>query len=125
LLHLFSPDVVVDARTAVRVICGLFFLPHTVAKLRNIPRASILFDKVGLSPPRFFVVFTAAMEVIAAVGLITGFYPRLAALIAAGVLLVASYAIGRTHSLMWRWQHPGIEYLVFWAVVCLCVGFLA
>jgi putative oxidoreductase len=125
LLHLFSPDVVVDARTAVRVICGLFFLPHTVAKLRNIPRASILFDKVGLRPPRFFVAFTAAMEVIAAVGLITGLYPRLAALIAAAVLLVASYAIARAHSLMWRWQHPGIEYMVFWAIVCLCVGFLA
>ena len=107
------------------MICGLFFLPHTVAKLRNIPRASILFDKVGLRPPRFFVAFTTAMEVIAAFGLITGLYPRLAALIAAAVLLVASYAIARAHSLMWRWQHPGIEYMVFWAIVCLCVGFLA
>ncbi len=109
------------------MICGLFFFPHTVAKLRrNIPRASILFDKVGLRPPRFFVAFTAAMEVIAAVELITGLYPRLAALIAAAILLfVASYAIARAHSLMWRWQHPGIEYMVFWAIVCLCVGFLA
>jgi hypothetical protein len=25
---------------------------------------------------------------------------------------------------MWRWQHPGIEYMLFWAIICLCVGFL-
>ena len=124
MLHLLPPDFVLDARTAVRVVCGVFFLPHTVAKLRYIGRASELFDKVGLRPPRFFVVFTAVMEIIAAAGLITGLYPRLAALIAATVLIVAAYAIARAHRLMWRWQHPGIEYMVFWAIICLCVGFL-
>ena len=118
------PDLAVDARTAIRVACGLFFLPHTFAKLRNVDRASILFDKVGLRPPRFFVVFTAAMEVVAAFGLATGLYPRVAALIAATVLVVASYAIARNHGLMWRWQHPGIEYMLFWAIICLCAGFL-
>jgi putative oxidoreductase len=118
------PDLAVDARTAIRVACGLFFLPHTFAKLRNVDRASILFDKVGLRPPRFFVVFTAAMEVVAAFGLATGLYPRVAALIAATVLVVASYAIARSHGLMWRWQHPGIEYMLFWAIICLCAGFL-
>jgi putative oxidoreductase len=118
------PDLAVDARTAVRVACGLFFLPHTIAKLRNVDRASVLFDKVGLRPPRFFVIFTAVMEVAAAFGLVTGLYPRIAALIAATVLVVAAYAIARNHGLMWRWQHPGIEYMLFWALVCLCAGFL-
>jgi putative oxidoreductase len=118
------PDLAVDARTTVRVVCGLFFLPHTIAKLRNIDRASVLFDKVGLRPPRFFVVLAAVMEVVAAFGLTTGAYPRLAALIAATVLVIACYAIARNHGLMWRWQHPGIEYMLFWAIICLCVGFL-
>jgi putative oxidoreductase len=118
------PDLAVDARTAIRVACGLFLLPHTIAKLRNVDRASVLFDKVGLRPPRFFVIFTAAMEVVAAFGLATGLYPRVAALIAATVLVVASYAIARNHGLMWRWQHPGIEYMLFWAIICLCAGFL-
>jgi putative oxidoreductase len=118
------PDLAVDARTTVRVVCGLFFLPHTIAKLRNIDRASVLFDKVGLRPPRFFVVLAAVMEVVAAFGLVTGAYPRLAALIAATVLVIACYAIARNHGLMWRWQHPGIEYMLFWAIICLCVGFL-
>jgi len=117
-------EFVPDARTAVRVICGLFFLPHTIAKLRNIDRASVLFDKVGFRPPRLFVVSTALLEVVAAFGLISGLYPRLAALAAMVVLLGAAYAVGRAHTLMWRWQHPGIEYMLFWAIICLCVGFL-
>ena len=120
----FPPDLMLDARTAVRVICGAFFLPHTIAKLRNIERASGLFDRVGLRPPSFFVILTAFLEVTAAFGLISGLYPRVAAVIAAGILVVAAYAIARIHTLMWRWQHPGIEYMLFWAIICLCVGFL-
>jgi hypothetical protein len=76
-MGVLPPDLMVDARTAVRIICGLFFLPHTIAKLRNIERASGLFDKVGFR-----------------------------------------------HDLKWRWQHPGIEYMLFWAIICLCAGFL-
>jgi putative oxidoreductase len=123
-MSIVFPDLAVDARTAVRVVCGLFFLPHTIAKLRNVDRASVLFDKVGLRPPRFFVVLATVMEVVAAIGLVTGLCPRLAALIATTVLVVASYAIARNHGLMWRWQHPGVEYMLFWAIICLCVGFL-
>lgn len=118
------PDFVLDARTAVRVLCGVFFLPHTIAKLRNIDRASLLFDKVGFRPPRFFVVLTTGLEIVAAFGLISSLYPRVAAVIAAIILIGASYAIARAHTLNWRWQHPGIEYMLFWASVCLCVGFL-
>jgi putative oxidoreductase len=118
-----SPDVV-DAKTAVRIICGLFFVPHTIAKLRNVDRASLLFDKVGFRPPRPFVLLTVALEIVAAFGLISGLYPRFAAASAAVVLVGAAYAVGRANPLMWRWQHPGIEYMLFWAIVCLCVGFL-
>jgi putative oxidoreductase len=124
LMPAFPPDLMLDARTAVRVICGAFFLPHTIAKLRNIERASGLFDRVGLRPPGLFVILTAFLEVTAAFGLISGLYPRLAAVIAASILVVAAYAIARIHTLMWRWQHPGIEYMLFWAIICLCVGFL-
>jgi putative oxidoreductase len=118
-------DFALDARTAVRMVCGAFFLPHTIAKLRDIDRASILFDKVGLRPPRPFVLLTTAMELVAAFGLISGLYPRLAAVVGAIVLLGAAYAIASAHALMWRWQHPGIEYMLFWAIVCLLVGFLS
>ena len=117
-------EFMLDARTAVRIVCGLFFLPHTIAKLRDIERSGAFFDKAGLRPQRFFVVLTALLEVCAAFGLISGLYPRIGATIAAGILLVAACAIGRVHALKWRWQHPGIEYMLFWAVICLCAGFL-
>jgi len=123
-MNVLPSDFVLDARTAVRVVCGLFFLPHTIAKLRNIERASLLFDKVGFRPPRFFVVLTTFLEVTAAFGLVSGLYPRVAAVVATVVLVGAAYAIARAHTLMWRWQHPGIEYMLFWAIICLCVGFL-
>jgi putative oxidoreductase len=118
------PDFMIDARTVVRIICGLFFLPHTIAKLRDIERAAGFFEKAGLRPPRIFVVLTALLEVTAAFGLISGWYPRIGATIAAGILLTAAAAIGRVHALRWRWQHPGIEYMLFWAIICLCAGFL-
>jgi putative oxidoreductase len=117
-------EFMLDARTAVRIVCGLFFLPHTIAKLSDIERAGAFFDKAGLRPQRFFVVLTALLEVCAAFGLISGLYPRIGATIAAGILLVAACAIGRVHALKWRWQHPGIEYMLFWAIICLCAGFL-
>jgi putative oxidoreductase len=123
-MYVLPSDLVPDARTAIRVACGVFFLPHTIAKLGNIDRASLLFDKAGFRPPRFFVVLTAVMEMIAAFGLVTGFYPRVAAIVATIILVAAAYAIARAHTLMWRWQHPGIEYMLFWAVICLCAGFL-
>jgi putative oxidoreductase len=117
-------DLPLDARTAVRIVAGAFLLPHTIAKLGNIDRASQLFDKIGFRPPRFFVVLTSLMELVAAVGLITGLYPRIGALIAATILVVAAWAIARIHGPKWRWQHPGVEYMLFWAIVCLCVAFL-
>jgi uncharacterized membrane protein YphA (DoxX/SURF4 family) len=113
-----------DAKTAISVVSGAFLLPHTIAKLANVERASQLFDKVGFRPAAFFVVLTALLELTAAFGLISGLYPRIGALIAATVLVVAAYAIWHVHGLKWRWQHPGIEYMLFWATVCLCAAFL-
>ena len=72
-----------DAKTAILIACGLFLLPHTYAKLTNIERASQLFDKIKFRPPKFFVVLTAVLELVAAFGMITGLYPQLGAFIAA------------------------------------------
>ena len=73
-------------------------------------------------PPRFFVVLITLLEVIAALGLVSGLYPRISSTIAAGILLAAVYAVARVHPLKWRWQQPGIEYMLFWAIICLCAG---
>jgi putative oxidoreductase len=123
-MSLLSTGIALDAKSAISIVCGLFLLPHTIAKISNVERASQLFDKVGFRPAPVFVVLTALLELIAAFGLISGLYPRIGALIAAAILVVAAYAISQVHGLKWRWQHPGIEYMLFWAIVCLCATVL-
>jgi putative oxidoreductase len=115
----------IDATAVIRFLCGAFLLPHTVAKLRNIDKAAEFFEKIHFRPGRFFVIFTAAMEAVAAVGLIFNLYPRIGAVIAATILFVAAWAQAHVNGFAWRWQFLGVEYMLFWALVCLAVGFLA
>jgi putative oxidoreductase len=121
---LLFTGIALDAKSAIGIVCGAFLLPHTIAKLSNVGRASELFDRIGFRPAPVFVVLTALLELVAAIGLISGLYPRIGGLMAAAILIVAAYAISQVHGLRWRWQHPGIEYMLFWAVVCLCATLL-
>ena len=112
----FSPA---DAMTLLRVLCGLWFIPHIVGKLRNIGPASGTFDKAGFRPPRLFVVLTAAMEILAATGLIFNVHARAAAALAVVVLLGAAYAVVKINGCNWRWQKQGPEFLLLWAAACV------
>jgi putative oxidoreductase len=114
-----------DAVTVLRVLCGTFLLPHTFLKLWHLDKAMEFFDKIHFRPARFFVLLTATMEAIAAVSLIFDFYPELGASIAATILFVAAWAQAKVNGLSWRWQFKGVEYMLFWALTCLAVGFLA
>src|SRR4051794_40612530 len=93
-----------DAQTVLRVLCGAWLLPHTVAKLSHLDKASEFFDKIGFRPPRFFVVLTASMEAVAATSLIFNVYAQLGALIAVTILFVATWAQLKVNGLNWRWQ---------------------
>jgi putative oxidoreductase len=105
--------------TLLRILCGLWFVPHALGKARNIERASLTFEKAGFRPPRFFVLLTLGMEVIAGTGLVSGFHPRVAAALAVAVLLGAAYAMLKINGWNWRWQKQGPEYMLFWAAVCI------
>jgi putative oxidoreductase len=109
--------------TYLRILCGAWFLPHTIAKLRHIDRAAEFFDKIRFRPPRFFVVLTALLEVVAMVSLVFDIHRRIGAIIATGILLVAAWAQIKVNGPNWRWQFKGAEYMIFWALVCLAVGF--
>ena len=114
----------IDAALLLQILCGAWFLPHTYAKLRHIDKAAEFFDKIHFRPPRFFVALTAALEAFAAIGLIFDVYPRLGALVAAGILIVAAWAQAKVNGLSWRWQFKGVEYMLFWAVATLVVAFV-
>src|SRR4051812_41869896 len=82
-----------DPLGVLRVLCGVWFIPHCIGKLSHIGPASQTFAKVGLRPARAFVLLTIAMEVLAGLGLALNVQPRLAAALAVAVLAGASYAV--------------------------------
>ncbi|MCY1262623.1 hypothetical protein D3C87_1407410 [compost metagenome] len=102
-----------------RILCGLWFLPHCAGKLQNIGPASQTFAKVGLRPGRAFVIITVVLELLAGIGLVFGIQEKLAAALAVVVLLGASYAVLRLNGFNWRWQKQGPEFMLFWAMACV------
>jgi putative oxidoreductase len=109
----------IDPQVALRILCGVWLLPHAVLKTKNAALAQQTFANVGLRPGKAFLAVTVAMEVAAAIGLIFNIYPRVAAALAVIVLLGASYAVIRMHGWNWRWNKSGPEYMVFWSLACI------
>ena len=109
----------VEPSSILRVLCGLWFLPHCIGKMRNVGPASATFAKAGFHPPGAFVIITIIVELIAGTGLVFNILPQLAAGLAVAVLLGASYAVVRINGWNWRWQKQGPEFMVFWSATCV------
>ena len=103
----------------IRMLCGIWFLPHSIGKLSDIDRASLTFEKAGFRPGRAWVIITIVLELLAGLGLVFGIYERIAAGLAVIVLVGASYAVLKINGFNWRWQKLGPEYMLFWAGVCV------
>lgn len=103
----------------IRILCGIWFLPHCIGKIRNIGMASVTFEKAGFRPGRVWVTVTVVLEVLAGIGLVFGIYERIAAGLAVIVLAGASYAVVKINGFNWRWQKQGPEYMLFWAAMCM------
>lgn len=108
-----------DPLVMLRILCGLWFLPHCLGKMRNVDAAAMnSFKKAGLPQPHKLVIVTIAAELLAAAGLISGILEKAAAGLAVAVLGGAAYAVVKIHGLQWRWQRMGPEYMIFWAIAC-------
>ncbi|WP_394888588.1 DoxX family protein [Mesorhizobium sp. AaZ16] len=112
-------ELLLEPMAVLRILCGVWFLPHCMGKMRNIGPASVTFAKAGFHPARLFVITTIVVELVAGAGLVLNIYPRLAAALAVWVLLGASYAVIKINGWNWRWQKQGPEFMVFWAAVCV------
>ena len=53
-----------DPQTVLRIICGIWFLPHLIGKLRHADLAYLTFEKAGFKPGKLFLYATAAMEAV-------------------------------------------------------------
>ncbi|NSL21210.1 DoxX family protein [Agrobacterium tumefaciens] len=102
-----------------RILCGIWFIPHLIGKGLHYDKAALTFAAVGFKPGKLFVGVTMAMEAAAAIGMAFSIYPRIAGVLGAFVLFGAGYAVVRINGFNWRWQKMGPEYPVFWALICL------
>lgn len=108
----------IEPQTALRILCGAWFVPHAVLKLINADKAQATFAQVGFRPGPLFLYITVAVEIVAAIGLCTGWFPRIGAALGIFVLAGAAYAVLRMNGWAWRWNRQGVEFMLFWAIAC-------
>ena len=109
-----------------RLICGLFFLPHIYFKVVGSPPPALGFFKTaGFKPAVVYMRIALVIESLAAAGLILNIYSRWFALLAVMSLSVAAIAVCFfNRSVRWLWNLNGMEYPIFWALTCLAYSML-
>jgi len=117
-LQNFNPT---DGINILRLICGLFFIPHIYAKF-FVPEALGFFVAAKFNPPKAWMYVACMIEIIISVGLIFAFLPFYAGVLGFIHLLVAAAAVWRVTRGKWLWNIGGYEYCVFWAICCLVVA---
>ena len=103
-----------DEYNILRLICGLFLIPHLYAKF-YVPAALGFFVAAGFKPPKFWMYLAGGIEAVLAVTLILGIYVAIAGAIAAIHLLVATVGVYRVTG-KYLWNIGGYEFCLFWAI---------
>lgn len=113
------------AAAGLRVMAGAFFIPHILGKALPPHGPVNFFAAAGYPVPWFTMTFVGVIEVAVAICLIFGVYVRYAALVGAGVLGIAAASIIKVGGDgVWLWNFGGVEYLIFWALLCVFVAIL-
>jgi putative oxidoreductase len=105
-----------------RIICGLFLVPHLVGKATNLKVMEGIYRDFRLYPPMIWIYACMTMEVIGSIGLVFAIYTRYVAILIAAFLFVAAWAVWRYSKGKWLWNIGGYEYPVFWAICCIVVA---
>lgn len=105
-----------------RIICGLFLVPHLFVKFRNQDFVKGFMSKAGLNPPVVWLYGAFVVEIVASLGLVFDIYTGFVALLTCVFLLVAAWASWKTSDGKWMWNFGGAEYPLFWAICCLVVA---
>jgi putative oxidoreductase len=105
-----------------RIVCGLFFIPHLFVKFRNQDFVKDFMSKVGLNPPIVWLYMAFAVEIAVTVGLVLDILTVYVAVLAGLFLLVAAWASWKISAGKWMWNFGGAEYPLFWAICCFVVA---
>jgi putative oxidoreductase len=105
-----------------RLICGLFFIPHVVAKFTE-PATLNFFKEAEFNPPAIWMYIDAAIEILLSIGLVLAIYTPQVALLAAAHLFVAAVADWKV-ARRWIWVAGGVEYPLFSMLCCFALTLL-
>ena len=105
-----------------RIICGAFFIPHSVGKITEWEFSVGFFTKAGFPKPRAWTMAALGIEAVIAACLVLGVFTRPAALLGAVFLAVAALACYRVSGRRWYWNFGGAEFCTFWAICCVIVA---
>lgn len=105
----------------VRILTGLFFLPHVWSKINGFAGTVGFFEKAGFVPGELFVSVALVLELVAALTLVSGYFTKIGALLSVAVLAGAIYAQTVVNGLGWFWAGKGMEYLLFWMLLSVVI----
>jgi putative oxidoreductase len=111
-----------NGANVLRILCGLFLIPHLVVKFKNQDFVKGFMAKAGLNPPIAWLYAAFAIEIVGTVGLLLDLFTLYAALVTGVFLLVAAWASWRVSGGKWMWNFGGAEYPLFWAICCFVVA---
>jgi putative oxidoreductase len=121
-MHLYQSFDPTNEFNILRLICGLFLLPHLYGKVRDLTFTYQLYRDFRLHPPRAWVWACIVVEIVCSIGMVFAIYTRYVALIEAVFLFVAAWAVWRFSNGKWLWNIGGFEYCVFWGICCIVVA---
>lgn len=110
-----------SAAVLLRILCGLFFIPHAHFKITKFDDAVGFFTSVGFTPAKFYVSLGLALDIICATGLILGLYTKWVALLAVAWMAACAIASAKGKK-GWLWVAGGPEYPVFWGLTSAIVA---
>src|SRR3546814_7288082 len=105
-----------------RILCGAYFIPHVVGKIKQRQASVGFFTKAGLNPPQAWSYLAMAVELLLAPALIFDIMAEAAAYLACFYLMNAAITNLKV-SRKWLWHIGGSEWAVFWAICCPIVGY--
>ncbi len=121
---MFNFDVT-NGYVMLRIICGLFIIPHAIGKIRHHAGVSGFFETAGFKPVKAWVYAAMVIEWVVAICLILGVFTLAAAVLTALFMFVAAAANSKVQPGKWLWNLGGSEYPVFWGLCCAIVAWAA
>ena len=109
----------------IRVVCGLFLMPHGAQKLfgwfggYGLNATGEFFAKLGLQPGYTMALLSGLVEFGCGALLVLGLFTRPAAL---GVVIMMAVVVYTVHlPLGFFWQDGGFEYPLMWGLIALAI----